>query len=68
MLDAWAKSNGGGASAERCEKILKWMDELHRAGNTDIQPDTISFNACIDAWYVIVDPPSIVMFSSLTSV
>ncbi len=50
MLDAWAKSGGGRASAERAEEILEWMDRLHKGGNPDVKPDTITFNAVLDAW------------------
>lgn len=46
----WAKSGGGRASAERAEEILEWMDRLCKQGNKDVGPDTISFNAVLDAW------------------
>jgi Asp-tRNA(Asn)/Glu-tRNA(Gln) amidotransferase C subunit len=49
-LDAWAKSGGGRKSAERAEEILEWMDRLYRSGNQDVRPDTITFNAVLDAW------------------
>lgn len=46
VLDAWAKSGGGRAAAERAEEILEWMDRLHKSGNNkDVKPDTITFNA-----------------------
>lgn len=45
VLDAWAKSGGGRASAERAEEILEWMDRLYKGGNPDVKPDTITFNA-----------------------
>jgi PPR repeat family/Pentatricopeptide repeat domain len=50
VLDAWAKSRGGRAAAERAEEILEWMDRLHKSGNQDVKVDTISFNAVLDAW------------------
>ena len=50
MLDAWAKSGGGRAAAERAEEILEWMDRLYKGGNPDVKPDTITFNAVLDAW------------------
>lgn len=50
VLDAWAKSGGGRASAERAEEILEWMDRLYKGGNKDVRPDTITFNAVLDAW------------------
>jgi len=50
VLDAWAKSGGGRASAERAEEILEWMDRLYKGGNPDVKPDTITFNAVLDAW------------------
>jgi hypothetical protein len=43
ILDAWAKSGGGRAAAERAEEILEWMDRLHKSGNKDVKPDTISY-------------------------
>jgi len=43
ILDAWAKSGGGRAAAERAEEILEWMDRLHKGGNKDVKPDTISY-------------------------
>jgi pentatricopeptide repeat protein len=49
-LDAWAKSGEGEAAAERAEAILEWMDRLNKSGNGDVKPDTITFNAVIDAW------------------
>ena len=45
VLDAWAKSGGGRAAAERAEEILEWMDRLYKGGNPDVKPDTITFNA-----------------------
>ena len=45
ILDAWAKSSGGRAAAERAEEILEWMDRLYKGGNPDVKPDTITFNA-----------------------
>ena len=50
VLDAWAKSGGGRAAAERAEEILEWMDRLYKGGNPDVKPDTITFNAVLDAW------------------
>lgn len=50
MLDAWAKSGGGRKAAERAEEILEWMDHLYKAGNDEVSPDTITFNAVLDAW------------------
>ena len=38
----WAKSGGGRAAAERAEEILEWMDRLHKQGNEDVKPDTIT--------------------------
>jgi hypothetical protein len=32
-------------AAERAEEILEWMDRLHKGGNADVKPDTITFNA-----------------------
>ena len=26
------------------------MDQLNKSGNTDVKPDTITFNGVIDAW------------------
>ncbi len=49
VLDAWAKSGGGRPAAERAEEILEWMDRLHKQG-ADVKPDTITFNAVLDAW------------------
>ncbi len=49
-MDAWAKSGGGRKAAERAEEILEWMDRLHKAGNVSVRPDTITFNAVLDAW------------------
>jgi hypothetical protein len=46
----WAKSGGGRAASERAEEILEWMDRLCKQGNKDVAPDTISFNAVLDAW------------------
>ena len=50
MLDAWAKSGGGRKAAERAEEILEWMDRLYKSGNYSVRPDTITFNAVLDAW------------------
>jgi hypothetical protein len=36
--------------ADRAEDILKRMEESFQRGNLDARPNTISFNACIDAW------------------
>jgi pentatricopeptide repeat protein len=41
-LQAWAKSGGGRAAAERAEEILEWMDRLHKGGSLDVKPDTIT--------------------------
>lgn len=49
-MDAWAKSGGGRKAAERAEEILEWMDRLYKSGNTSVRPDTITFNAVLDAW------------------
>jgi hypothetical protein len=45
VLDAWAKSGAGRQAAERAEEILEWMDRLYKAGNPEVKPDTITFNA-----------------------
>ena len=50
FLGQWAKSGGGRPAAERAEEILEWMDRLCKQGNKDVAPDTISFNAVLDAW------------------
>lgn len=49
-MDAWAKSGGGRKAAERAEEILEWMDRLYKSGNYCVRPDTITFNAVLDAW------------------
>ena len=46
-LNTLAKSGGKGDAA-RAEEISVWMDQLNRSGNTDVNPDTITFNAVID--------------------
>merc|ERR1711865_980301 len=32
------------------EEILEWMDRLYKSGNCNVRPDTITFNAVLDAW------------------
>ena len=49
-MDAWAKSGLGKKAAERAEEILEWMDRLYKSGNYGVRPDTITFNAVLDAW------------------
>ena len=45
-----AKSGGGIRSAQKAERAIHWMGELHNKDNLPCKPDTITYNACLDAW------------------
>jgi len=49
VLDAWARS-GDRMAPRRAEQILDHMDELYRAGNKGVKPDTYTYNTLINAW------------------
>lgn len=46
--NAWSKS-GAPEARERCERALQRMEELYFEGQTELQPNTISFNTVLDA-------------------
>jgi hypothetical protein len=47
---ALAKSCNDPDSAHTAEEILNEMERLYAYGNKDVSPNTIVFNAVIDAW------------------
>lgn len=46
VLDAWARS-GDRAAPHRAEQILDHMDDLYRAGNRGVKPDTYTYNTLV---------------------
>lgn len=49
IIDAWARS-GDRMAPRRAEQILDHMDELYRAGNKGVKPDTYTYNTLINCW------------------
>ena len=47
VLEGWARSGAGPAAAERCEQILRGMQE---EGDEVLQPDLSSYKAVLMAW------------------
>lgn len=45
-----AKSGGGIYSAQKSEQVILWMEDLHHKEKLPCKPDTITYNACLDAW------------------
>lgn len=53
VIHGWAQSKGGTEAAQQAERVLEGL--LH-ARNERISPDTVVFNAVIDAWSSSGDP------------
>ena len=49
LIHAWSRSSKQGA-AEKAEKIFKWMETQHKAGDDLLRPDAASFCAVLNAW------------------
>ena len=43
VINAWARSREK-VAPQRAEQILQWMEQLHKNGNLDVQPDKYTFN------------------------
>lgn len=43
-------TNAGVDEVQKAKSILDYMHALHRAGNTEVTPNTISYNSVISAW------------------
>mmetsp|Transcript_26929 Transcript_26929/g.74229 ORF Transcript_26929/g.74229 Transcript_26929/m.74229 type:complete len:692 (+) Transcript_26929:286-2361(+) len=58
VIHAWAKSNGGSEAARKAHAILdRLLLKTNRQGDEDaVTPDTVIFNAVIDAWGRSGDP------------
>ena len=61
MLNAWAKSNGGGDGGTRANEILERMENLASL-NKGPHPDIISYNTVLAAWSksASVDPTTLI--------
>jgi hypothetical protein len=57
VIHAWAKSGGGAEAAQKAQNILDSLLMESKQGDEDaIRPDTVIFNAVIDAWASSGDP------------
>ena len=55
VLQAWCYSSNGEIAAERAERLLHWMEELHSSESNNLsifmpKPDYHSYLTVIDAW------------------
>lgn len=56
VLKAWCHSNNGDVAAERAERLLHWMEDLHSSEQPDARsaflpkPNYQSYATAIDAW------------------
>ena len=70
VLDGWARS-GDRMAPHRAEQILDHMDELYRAGNKGVKPDTYTYNTvscfccCFLHSYLLINPPKLTRLSLL---
>lgn len=48
-ITAWSRSGSKGA-AQKAEVLLKKMEELHEAGNSNLQPSAQIYTSVISAW------------------
>ena len=53
VIHGWATCKGGTEAAQRAERVL---NGLLRGNKGDVTPDTVVFNAVIDAWSTSGDP------------
>jgi len=49
LIFAWSNSREWGAP-QRAEEILKYLDDLHKAGDESLRPNAYCFAAAINAW------------------